>query len=198
MLGGVTFLTVISNLKNVQKIPISSSSDAWEISANLTERNTYIIDILASSSWKDDFSNGGYTEEQPVDAVLISPDGGKTELQGFFLARLSTSEWVPGTFPSLIYVEYKTIDHNNIEVDEHYPQIRFTVMHGHGGSYTLRIIEDTLNWTSGPPREIIFYKEVINEVDPTYVPIGGIFCFIGLFISIIGAKAHEKRIVKKK
>lgn len=198
MLVGIAFLAVMSNLKNVEKIKVSNVTDQWQISANLTEKDTYIIDILSSSRWRDDFSNAGYTEEQPVEAILTSPDGGETELKGFFLARPSSSEWYPGTFPSLIYVEYAKIDNDSIEVDESYPQVRFTVMQGHGGFYTLRIIEETLNWTSGPPKEITFYREVIHGVNPIFIPIGGIFCLSGLFTSILGARAHERGIGRKK
>lgn len=197
-LAGLTFLAVSSTMQNVKQVVVKNTYDGWEISVSLEKESTYILDIMSSAYWRDDYTDGAYEEPQPVDLVIISPDGGETKLQAFFLARLPTSPYYKATFPSLVYVEYESVDSDSLEVDRDYPRVRFTVKQD--GNYTARIFSDTLSWYTGPPREIIIYKEVVENQSmyPIFLQSGGILCLAGVVISILGVRAHKKSRFKKR
>lgn len=198
LLAGLIFLAV-GSVRNVKLEPIKKTTESWKVSENLMEGDTYILDILSSNQWRDDYTDGVYETPQPVDVVIISPNGNRTKLQAFFLARLPTSQWYKSTFPSLVHVDYRSIDFDSLEVDESYPQVRFTVKRG--GNYTAIVREETLNWTGGPPREISFCKEVFENQNlyTIFLQISGLIClFAGLAISVWGARATEKIRIKRK
>lgn len=198
LLLGLTLLTV-GSFRNVKLELIKKTTESWEVSENLAEGNTYVLDIRSSSQWRDDWTGGGYEESQPVDVVIISPNGGTTKLQAFFYALPPTSSWYKSTFPSLVHVEYGSVDSDSIEVDESYPQVRFTIKRG--GIYTARIIEESLYWAIGSPREMIFFKEVFENqnLNPVFLQGSGLVClFIGFVISAWGASKKEKIKRKKK
>lgn len=198
LLAGLTFLAV-GSVRNVKLEPVKKTTESWKVSENLMEGDTYILDIMSSNQWRDNYTDGVYETPQPVDVVVISPNGNGTTLQAFFLARLPTSPWYKSTFPSLVHVEYRSIDFDSLEVDESYPQVRFTVKQG--GNYTAIVREETLNWTRGPPREISFCKEVFENQNlyTIFIQISGLIClFAGLVISVWGARATEKIRIKRK
>lgn len=198
LLAGLTFLAV-GSVRNVKLESVKKTTESWEVSENLMEGDTYILDIMSSYQWRDDYTDGVYETPQPVDVVIISPNGNGTKLQAFFLARLPTSQWQKSTFPSLVHVEYRSIDFDSLEVDESYPQVRFTVKQG--GNYTAIVREETLNWTRGPPREISLCEEVFENQNlyTVSLQISGLIClFAGLVISVWGARATEKIRIKRK
>jgi hypothetical protein len=190
---GVTFLTV-SSIKNVEQRRVASSTGGWEVSANLTKGNVYVFDIWSSAEWRDDFTNGGYEVEQPVDVVMVSPSGSVTRLQAFFLAQLpNEGSYYKGTFPALVYVDYGTVDFDSVDVDRSYRTLRFTSKQG--GNYTVQVIKNTLNWTSAPPRELIFYQEVaVDQSSFTFFLQGGggVCLLAGVAVSGWGVKATKK------
>lgn len=195
LLAGLIFVAV-GSIKNERLGPIKKSTESWEVSENLMKGNTYVLDVMSSTQWRDNYTGAVlYETELPVDMVITSPDGGETKLQAFFLARLPTSPWYKSTFPSLVRVEYGTVDSDSLEVDESYPRVRFTVKQK--GDYTARIIEETLNWTQGLPREMILYIVVVENVYPIFFPSGGILCLVGIVVSVVGAKATEKKRLRK-
>jgi hypothetical protein len=165
---------------------------------NLEEKSTYILDILSSEAWRDDYTAGAYDTPQPVEIIITSPSGNETRLLAFFYARLSSSPYYKSTFPSFIEVEYVKVDSQSLEVDEYYPQVRFTVKHG--GNYQAHIVEQTLNWTTGPPKEIQLYKEVVEnqKAQAFFLQSGGILSFTGLLTCIYGARATPKLRIKKR
>lgn len=198
LLVGLIFLALVL-VRNVKLETVKKTTESWEISENLVDGKTYVLDIMSSSQWRDDYTEGGYETPQSVDVVIISPNGGKTKLQAFFLARLSSSPWYKSTFPSLVHVEYGSVDSNSSEVDESYPQVRFTVKQG--GNYTAIVREETLNWTKGPPREMIFYEQVFENqnLHTIFLQSSGLVClFTGFIISVWGARTTKKIRIKQK
>lgn len=198
LLAGLSFLG-ISSIKGVVRERTTNSTGSWTLSANLTEGNTYILDIRSTEIWRDDFTAGGYEDPQPVDMKIFSPSGGETKLQAFFIARQPTSPYYKGTLPILVFVEYGTVDSANLEVDRSHPQVRFAAKQG--GNYTASIIQDTLNWTRGPPKEMILDKEVVqNQNSYTNLFQGsGVAClFTGIVVSAFGVRATKKMTTKRK
>ncbi len=210
LLTGLTFLIVSASLQNVRKVTVKSELNSWEVSENLTKGNTYIVDITSTYYWRDNYTAGEYTEPQPIDVLIVSPNRNITKLQAFFYARPSTSPYYTSTFPSLVFVEYGQVDSDSLEVDESYLKIRFTVKQS--GNYSTRIlhVNETVGpnewaelaepnkWAEGPPAEMIIYREVIEGASPFIAPSGGILCLVGVVVSVFGAKATKKLAVKKK
>lgn len=197
MLAGLILLG-IGSTRNVRLEQITSTSASWEVSENLMKGHTYVFDIYSSYEWRDDYTAGGYEDPQPVEVVMISPDGGETKLQAFFLAKLPSVSWYKSTLPSLVHVEYRSVDSDSLDVDESYPQVRFTVIRG--GNYTARVIEETLNWTIGPPGKMIFKEEVIENQNLFTNPLqsSGVAClFTGVVISVWMARASKKIRIKR-
>ena len=198
LLASLVFLVASAAMQTREKRRFKNVLGSWDITVSLENETTYILDIMSSSQWKDDFTNGGYNTAQPVDLAVVSPCGNETGIQVFFVARYSESQYYPGTFPSLVYVEYGSVDADCLKVDRSYPQVRFTVIRG--GNYTARIISDTLNWTTGPPREIVIYKEIM-EIQPLYAVFlqgSGALCIAGAVLSVVGAKARPRKKLRLK
>jgi hypothetical protein len=197
LLVGSIFLA-IGSIRNVRLEIIKNTTESWNISENLTEGNTYVLDIRSSDLWRDYYTEGGFEEPQPVGMVIISPDEGETKLQAFFLARLPAWPY-KSTFPIIVYVEYGTVDSDSLDVDESYPQVRFTAKQG--GYYTASVIEETLNWTTGPPREMVFYREVFQNQNSYTILLqsSGVVClFTGIIISVWGVRATKKIRIREK
>jgi len=195
LLAGLASI-VIGSIRNTRLEPLKNSTESWEISENLSKGNTYVLDIMSSYVWRDDYTAGAYLTPQIVDVVIISPDDGRTKLQGFFLAQLPSTPGYKSTFPSLVHVEYESVDSDSLDVDESYPQVRFTAKLG--GNYTASIMSETLNWTSGPPREMIFYQVVEDQSSSmVFLQGGGAVCFFtGAVISAWGVRTTKRFKVK--
>ena len=190
---GLTVMT-FSLARNVRKDPIENTTSSWSISGNLTEGNSYVLDIFSSDQWQDSYWIGGYTASQPVDVVIASPDSHDTKLQAFFYALpVSGGSPYKSPHPIFVHVEYETVDYDSMEVDKTYPQIRFTARQG--GNYTARVLEQTLNWSIGPPQKMVFYKEVFEFSYPNAILMqsGGVVClFTGIAICAWAAKTTKK------
>jgi hypothetical protein len=189
---GLAFF-VASSIRNVEQKSIATELAKWEITTNLKKGNTYIFDIWSSETWRIDFTMGSYETEQPVDIVIVSPSGNRTELQAFFLAQLPSSSAYYGTRPALMCVEYRTLDPESVDVDKSYRTVRFLAKQG--GNYTARVVEKTLNWTSGPPEKLIFYQEVMQDqgLYTAFLQGGGaVFLSTGIVVSGWGIKATKK------
>lgn len=206
---GLTILLVglvllgFGSVRNKKLEQLTSSTNSWEVSGNLTRGHTYVMDIYSSYQWRNDWTvAGGYDSSQPVEVEIISPDGNKTELQAFFYATAPINAGnytVPSPLPSFVHVEYSSVNYDSLSVDNSYPQARFTVKRG--GNYTARVIGETLNWTSGPPREMVFEEEVIENPSSftNLLEVSGVVClFTGVVVSVWMARAGKKTRIKRK
>jgi hypothetical protein len=195
---GFAFLVGSSYLQNFNLVLVKKTSNSLEISAILEEKKTYVLDIISSEVWRDDYTAGWYETAQPVEIMITSPNGNKTKLLAYFLARLPSSSVYKSTLPTLVRVEYLSVDIQSLDVDKYYPRVRITTKQG--GYYQFHIIEQTLNWTSGPPREIQIYKEVveIQESQALFLQCGGVLSIVGFLISIYGARATKKLRIRKR
>lgn len=192
-------------VRSVKLEQLTFTTESWEVSGNLTRGHTYVLDIYSSYQWRDDWDkSGGYDYPQPVDVVIISPDGAETELQAFFYAEVPetlTNYTVPGPLPSFLQVEYKSVDYDSLGVDTSYHQARFTVKRG--GNYTARVLPvegNKTDWSSGPPGKMIFEEEVIENPGSfmSLLQSSGIVClFTGAVISAWGARASKKIGIKR-
>jgi hypothetical protein len=191
LLAGLGSL-VVGSIKNTRLDPVDNTTSSWEISENLSKGNTYVLDIFSSYEWADLYTAGGYTTPQPLDMVITSPYGGVTKLQAYFIAWLPETSGQKSTLPSLVHVEYESVDFESLDVDESYPQVRFITRQA--GNYTAKIVEETLNWTVGPPKEIVLYQ-VVEYQDSwmIYLQEGGLVSLLtGAIISAWGAKTAKK------
>jgi hypothetical protein len=205
LLAGLVLLG-FGSVRSKKLEQLSSSTNSWEVSGNLTSGHTYVMDIISSYQWRDDWTSaGGYPTSQPVDVEIISPDGNKTELKAYFYATdpvVGPNYTVPSPRPSFVEVEYSTVDHNSLEVDASYPQARFAVKNG--GNYTARIIpytDDLLAWTSGPPSQMVFEEEIIENASSLsdLLEGSGVVClFSGAVISVWMARASKRTRTKRK
>jgi hypothetical protein len=195
---GLAFLVGSSYLQNFNLVLVKKTSDSLEISAILEEKNTYVLDIVSSEVWRDDYTAGWYETAQPVEIVIISPNGNETKLLAFFLARLPSSSSYKSTLPALVRVEYLSADIQSLDVDKYYPRVRITIKQG--GYYQFHIIEQTLNWTRGPPREIQLYREVveIQESQAIFLQCGVVASIVGFVVSIYGARTTKKLRTRKR
>jgi len=197
LLTGLVLLILGSSLQGIRQVPIESRSNSWEISADLEKEETYSLDIVSSEKWRDDYTGGAYETPQPSDLVVTSPNGGETKLQVFFYARLPSSQYYKSTLPAVVDVEYVSVDSHSLNVDESSSHVRFTTKEG--GNYTARIVEQTLNWTAGPPEELKLYKEIIESqaLSVFFLPSGGILCMAGVVASIYGARATKRSRIRQ-
>jgi hypothetical protein len=192
----------VGSIRTAQLKQLTSTANSWEVSGNLTAGNTYVLYIYSSYKWRDDFDAGEYTTPQPVEVVITSPNRANTTLQAYFYAELPTSESnisVRGALPSNVQVEYRSVDYNDLSVDASYAQPRFAVKSG--GMYTAIVVEDNINWTSGPPENMIFEEEVVeNPYSFTnLLQISGVACLAtGAVISAGGARTSQKMGIKRK
>lgn len=198
LLIGLTFLIASSYMQEIKKVLVNSTSNGWEVSADLEEEKTYVIDITSSSKWRDDYTGAAPDMAQPVDVVITSPTGGETKLIAFFLARLPSSPPYKSTFPIVVEVEYVSVDSNSLLADQHSSRIRFTTKQR--GNYTTRIIKQTLNWTSGPPAEMTISVEIIEDQNSRGLVIqGGVISFIiGVVVSVYGIRTAKKLKVRQR
>ncbi|MEM3576964.1 MAG: hypothetical protein QXX51_00715 [Candidatus Bathyarchaeia archaeon] len=193
---GLTLLTFASLMRNTRKVQIDFAQNSWECSWNLTEKETYVIDIKASEQWRYDYPQEDVPEDfTSIFIEIISPNKAKTRVQAFFIAAPAQGMHL-GTLPSLYRTKYLEIDSSSLVVDELYPQIRFSVKYN--GTYTVHILNDEglLNWTSGPPDKMILYKEIVVTPYLAFVPIGGITSLVGIVISVVAATGSKHERIK--
>jgi hypothetical protein len=210
---GLTVLLVglillgVGSVRSVDLKEVTSSTKSWEVSGNLTSGPTYVMDIFSSTEWQKDYTGGGYTDAQPIQVVITSPGGGETDLLAFFYGMQAPSGTTAlATVPKIVQVDYGSVD-SSLIVDRSYPQVRFSVRSG--GNYTARIIhqvsqdvpEGFTNWTVGPPREMVFEEEVIENPSfyTSLIQSSGVVCLCtGAAVSVWTAKAGKGRRVKRK
>ena len=207
LLAGLVFLAFGSVRSTVleQVTTLPPSYKSWEVSGNLTGGNTYVLNIYASTEWETDWTEGGYSnsnKSQPVGVVITSPDGGETNLEACFYGSVGIkgpgySE--PGT---VTYVEtiYESNNSTCLSVDTPYvgALARFTVLEG--GNYTARVSE-AINWTSGPPGEMLFEEEVtVNPSSFTNLLEGSglAFLFTGAIVLVCAFRASKEKRIKRK
>jgi hypothetical protein len=201
LLAGLVLLA-FGSVRSTELEQLNSSINSWKVSGNLTRGNTYVFDIYGSDKWKDDWSAGGYTTPQPVGVVITSPDGGNTSLTAYFYATAPVSGvnyTVPGSVPTFVQVTYQSVDSNSLSVDTSYLQARFTVKNG--GNYTARIIPESINWTSGPPYEMLFEEEVTENPGSfeNLLEGSGLVClFTGAAVSLLAIRARKGTRIKRK
>jgi len=204
LLGGLTMLLISASMLNTKLVTVGKVH-GWEISCNLEEGKTYVLDVISSDNWTKSYIDGQYylnPELVTLGIVIISPDGGETEINASFYGEPSPSPFYRYRFrPKIVSVEYISVDSDSIEVDMSYSPIRFTVKQK--GKYTVCIINETLYWAEGPPDYIKIQREVveIQEMYPIFNQGGGALFIVGIAVSIFGAKAkapRKSRIKRKK
>jgi hypothetical protein len=200
----------VGSMRTSKLEQLTSTANSWEVSGNLTMGNTYVLYIIPSITWRNDFDGGGYITPQPVDVVITSPDKTNTTLEAYFFAMIPTSGSnisVPGAIPSNVNVTYTSVDYNSLSVDYSYAQPRFTVKSG--GNFTAAIIHQVsqnfpkgfTSWTTGPPANMIFEEEVFENAYSfaDTIQISGVMCLLtGAVISAWGAMAGPKIGIKRK
>jgi hypothetical protein len=200
-LVGLILLIIPFAMQEVKKLPIDNAKDCWELSRTLITRETYIVDIIASTKWQYDYSEfWDVFEDKPpsISMEIISPNGKKTELLGYFIAAPPSGPYL-GTRPSLFKTEYVSVDSSSLIVDESYPQIRFSVKYN--GTYVIKILhgeDDSLIWTTGPPSKIIIYKEYVENRYSSLVPIGGVLGLSGIVVVAVGITRRKEGIKKRR
>jgi len=196
LIGSIIMLFVSSFMMTVQLKLVRRKFNSWEISSELEEGTTYVVDITSSREWTDAYMLGYPEQLVPLDIVIVAPDGGTISLTAFLYGEPSSSPWYKYRYrPKIVSVEYRNIDSNCIEVDEDYSPIRFTVKHGYGkGVYTIRIINETLYWSEGPPEKIVIQKEIVKFQD-SYLILsnGGVALLaVGVVVTAVGIKTKPK------
>jgi hypothetical protein len=200
-LVGLILLIIPFAMQEVKKLPIDKAEDSWELSRTLITRETYIVDIIASTQWQYDYSEfwNVFEDEPPsISMEIISPNGNKTELLGYFIAAPPSGLHL-GTRPSLFKTKYVSVDSSSLIVDESYPQIRFSVKYD--GTYIIRILHGengSLIWTTGPPGKIIIYKEYVENRYSSLVPIGGVLGLSGIVAIAVGITRRKEGIKKRR
>jgi len=198
LVGSLVMLLVSSSMLTVKLVPLRKGDkgefNSWEISRELEEGNSYVVDVFSSDNWTEPFAQGFYEEPQPVDMVIIPPDGGEIKLKAFFYGEPSRSPYYSYYFrPKIVSVQYVSINSDSIKVDKNYSPIRFTVKQG--GEYTVHIINDTLYWTEGPPKLIKIEKEVVEVQDlyPIFSHGGLVLLIAGIAVSVVGIKTKARK-----
>jgi hypothetical protein len=196
--GLVVILIGDMGLNNIKLEAIARSENSWEVTGYLFNDKTYVLRIESGDEWDKMFTKGKFDVPQPVNVTIVSPSGNLTKLQAFFFGVPSTSPYVPQAPTTVVEVEYFFIDSNSLKVEEESTLIRFTVKKE--GTYTARVIEEELNWARGPPLEMIFFKEFVENGD-FYMFIrlfGFVIGMVGFSISIWGAATTKKVMTKKR
>lgn len=194
---GVTFLFVCEAfLRNVEQVKIAGTEASWELQGNLTSGKTYMLFIVSAEEWGKLFNDGTFTEPQPVNITITSPEGGGvTIFQAFFFGLPSTSSlYQEGTPPAIVNVTYQIVDDSSLQVTASSAEIRFTVKRD--GLYVVRVLQQLLA-ARDPPLEMLFYEEVFLNKD-VYIFLvlsGGLLCIVGGVMSIwsIFGKGRVKR-----
>jgi hypothetical protein len=68
------------------------------------------------------------------------------------------------------------------------------------GNYTARVIEETLDWAIGPPKEMVFKEEVIENQNlfTNLLQSSGVACLLtGVVVSVWMARASKKIRIKR-
>jgi len=184
-------------LKDV-KLEVVGKSDfeVWQFSANLSRGKTYILEIEYGTEWGQAFTQMGTDSPQPVNVTIISPSGNGTKLEAFFTGEPSQNPYMPVTALAIAEVRYFKVDSDSLQVYEPSPRIRVTVKQE--GNYTARVIEEELNWASGPPNQLLFYEEVPDSSFLLLLQLGGPVFLVGFVVSIWGFRTTKRLRVKKK
>ena len=191
---GVTFLFVgEAFFRNVAQVKTVGTEVSWELQGNLTSGKTYILFIESAEEWGQLFNNGTFTEPQPVNITITSPEGGGvTIFQAFFYSVASTSPlYSEGTPPVIVNIAYQIVDDSSLQVTASLWQIRFTVKRD--GLYVVRVLQQLLA-ARDPPLEMLFYEQVFLDKD-IYTPLvlsGGPLCIVGGVMSIWSVFGKER------
>lgn len=200
MIAGLALLVSGASQQNIVRAKVAEGANSWEATANLTSNNMYVIDVSSSDDWQVSWTYGGFEDPQPTDMIIVSPDGNVTTLRGFFYTTTAVSPY-QSPHPLLVEVQYQSTNSSFLEVDTpdniHFvsTKIRFRVLKG--GNFTCRVVEQTLNWTAGPPLAITFYVEISENKYAFMIPSGGAVCIGGVVVSLFGARAIQKSSAKK-
>lgn len=196
-MGLVTIVVGDMGLKNIKLEVVARSENSWEVTGCLFKGTTYVLRIESGDEWDKMFTKGGLSVPQPVNVTIVSPEGSLTKLQAFFFGIPSTSPYVPQAPTTIVEVKYVFIDSDSLKVEEESTLIRFTVKKE--GTYTARVIEEELKWATGPPLEMIFFKEFVENGD-FYMFIrlvGGVISSAGFVVSIFGTATTKKSRLRK-
>ena len=194
LIAGLALLVSGASMQYLVGVKVAEAIDSWEATATLQQGNLYVIDINSSLAWQQSWTEGGFEDLQPIDAIIVSPDGNLTMLQGFFYSTPAVSMYLSPR-PLLVEVQYQNVSSDSLEVDVPSTKIRFRVLEG--GNFTCRVIEQTMNWTIGPPFAIVFYVLIPENKYAYMIPSGGALCIGGLVVSLLGARSFQKPIARK-
>jgi hypothetical protein len=193
LIGATCLIVSEAFFRNVKFEEIARIEGSWDFQGNLTSGKTYILSIASSEEWGKLFNDGTFTEPQPVNITITSPEGGNvTILQAFFFGLPSTSSlYQEGTPPAIVNIEYQIVDDSSLQVTASSSQIRFTVRRT--GLYVVRVLQQLLA-ARDPPLEMLFYEEVVLNKDGYIFLVlsGGLLCIVGGVMSIWSIFGKEK------
>jgi hypothetical protein len=190
ILIGVIFLVIGEvNLANSYQTQVNLQYSAWSDVCNLTNGNTYQIDI-SGNDWGSGFAASNFANPQPLNVTITSPGGGVTSLQAFYWGEAASGDYRGGTPPTMISVTYLNVDDSGLTVDPTSPKIVITAKQT--GLYNVSVPQNGgLFYTSKqPPDFIAFYVYVIPSKE-TYslltasgggiAALGGVTFIVSLF-----------------
>lgn len=174
ILIGVIFLVIGEvNLANSYQTQVNLQYSAWSDVCNLTNGNTYQIDI-SGNNWGSGFAASNFENPQPLNVTITSPGGGVTSLQAFYWGEAASGDYKGGTPPTMISVTYLNVDDSGLTVDPTSPKIVITAKQT--GLYNVSIPQNGgLFYTSKEPADFIaFYVYVIpNKETYSLLTAGG-------------------------
>ena len=195
LLIGIVCLAVGEvDLANVKTVQVGIQYSVWSSSCNLTSGTNYGVDIEAGPDWAAPFSTGAFTSAQPVNVTITSPENGTTNLQAYYLGGLAGGYYKSGITPTIVEVNYLSVDYGGLTVDYGSSQVRF--MAKQNGPYTVTVLQDGL-WSNESPAYILFFKLVApnSETYSLLASGGGVVGTVGgiTFIVSLFRKRDTKR-----
>jgi hypothetical protein len=194
LVGVICWVVGTFNLSKVNVVQVDRVESVWSGAVNLTQGNTYGIDIQGSEDWGKPFASGDFTKEMPVDITITPPQGETTYLQAYFYGIDPDSPYLTVS-PVIVDVKYQNADTPGLAIDYSTPHIRF--MAKQDGCYNATVQQEGM-WSTEPPDYIMFLEEVTPERE-TYSLLamsGGVFCTIGGIVFIAGLFKNQN--VKRK
>jgi hypothetical protein len=176
-------------LGNTRQVEVSREYSVWTCTYNLTDGETYRVDI-SGNSWGQPFASGAFTSPQPLNVTITSPGGGVTSLQAFYWGEPSSGYYRGGTPPTIVEVTYQHVDDTSLTVDSSSSEIRFAVKQS--GPYNVSVPQNGgLFYTNKQPPDYISFIEYVTANRETYsvlaaggggaATLGGVTAIVSLF-----------------
>jgi len=196
LIGVICLVIGEANLANSNQTQVNLQYSAWSDACNLTNGNTYRIDI-SGNNWGSGFAASNFANPQPLNVTITSPGGGVTTLQAFYWGEAASGMSKEGTPPTMISVTYLNIDDSGLTVDPTSPKIVITAKQT--GLYNVSVPQKGgLFYTSKEPPDFIAFYEYVIPSRETYSLLaaggGGIAALGGItFVVSLFRKSPAKR-----